>query len=319
MQKNDFSVNDSSFAFILSIVIPNALAFLIIIFSSVFISPENLENTLFYKILATILSQISFFIVFLIITKKSKVSFKNVKFNKISFKNIIILILISLSCLFLISPIINVYDSFLTSVGIKASELPIAINKPINLIYLIFSLGILAPICEELLFRGIILQGLKEKGTIKAVLITSLMFMLMHLNLHQTIYQFVLSIIMCFIYLYTNSIFSTIFVHFINNTLVLLINYFSPQLFDYKFLSTNYIILALVLFVFGIYVIYNLVKLLNDKKNNNKHSLKQENINIIQNDFITNNSNLQTKKINFLGVSLIFSISMWVITILLSL
>ena len=312
MQKNEFSIKDSSLAFILAIVLPNILALIIFMIVGNFIDLKILETTTFYKIFTTILSPISFILVFLFISLKSKVNIKAVKTEKMNFVSVLTIIVISFACLFLISPIINVYDSFLTSIGVKEQTLPISLDSPLKLIYLIFSLGILAPISEEFVFRGIIFSGLKEKGLKNAVLISSLLFMLMHLSLHQTIYQFLLGIVLAMIYYYTQNIFASILVHFINNTFVLLINYFSPSFFDYRFLTVNYIILALVLFVVGVIIIYNLLRVLKHK-NENKYKNSGFTNKVIE---ANNQANNQAKtKSLYLPISLIFGVLMWIISV----
>lgn len=313
MQKNEFSIKDSSIAFILAVVLPNIIALIIFMIVGGFMDLKVFETTTFYKILTTILSPISFILVFLIISVKSKANIKAVKTKKMNFVSILTIILISFACLFLISPIINVYDSFLTSVGVKEQTLPISLDSPSKLIYLIFSLGILAPITEEFVFRGIIFNGLKEKGLKSAVLISSLLFMLMHLSLHQTIYQFLLGIVLALVYYYTQNIFASILVHFINNTFVLLINYFSPSFFDYRFLTLNYIILALVLFVVGVIIIYNLLRVLKHKNENN---FKNNNCENQTNNQTNNQTANQTKtKPLYLPISIVFGVLMWIISV----
>lgn len=312
MQKNEFSIKDSSLAFILAIVLPNILALIIFMIVGNFIDLKILETTTFYKIFTTILSPISFILVFLFISLKSKVNIKAVKTEKMNFVSVLTIIVISFACLFLISPIINVYDSFLTSIGVKEQTLPISLDSPLKLIYLIFSLGILAPISEEFVFRGIIFNGLKQKGLKNAVLISSLLFMLMHLSLHQTIYQFLLGIVLAMIYYYTQNIFASILVHFINNTFVLLINYFSPSFFDYRFLTVNYVILALVLFVVGVIIIYNLLRVLKHK-NDNKYKNSGFTNKVIETNNLANNQ-AKTKSL-YLPISLIFGVLMWIISV----
>lgn len=343
--QNKFNEKDSSITFLLALFLPNVLAVFCVIILSMFLPQNQLENSLAYKIISTIISQVAFLITFFIITKTKKVSVKGIKHDKLNFKQVIILILISFCCLFLISPLINVYDSFIVSIGIKEQTLPISLDSPLNFIYLFFALGIVAPISEELIFRGIILQGLEKKGTKNAALISALMFMIMHLSLHQTIYQFLLGIIMALIVIYTNSIFASIFVHFINNSVVLFINYISPSLFDYRFLSTNYIILAFVLFFFALFILYYLLKWLkNIKKEKDKLKIcavdgKTENekiiVNTTANKVLDNKSSLidksnfnnktngeyrkfEGRKINYLLLSLIISAVIWALNLILT-
>ena len=73
---------------------------------------------------------------------------------------------------------------------------------------------IFAPILEELLMRGFILNGLSVNyGIIVALLISSILFALLHFNIAQIFPSFICGIILGLIYLYTGSILSCIFAH----------------------------------------------------------------------------------------------------------
>lgn len=84
-------------------------------------------------------------------------------------------------------------------------------------IYIYQSLAI-APIMEELLFRGVILKGIMNKYSMrKSIVISSILFAIIHSNLQQGVYAFISSIIFSLIYIYTDSIKFSIVAHFLNN------------------------------------------------------------------------------------------------------
>lgn len=75
-----------------------------------------------------------------------------------------------------------------------------------------------APILEEILFRGIILDGyLKRYKPWHGILISAFLFALIHGNLAQGVGAFMLGILFGWIYWKTNSIIPCIILHFINN------------------------------------------------------------------------------------------------------
>lgn len=79
---------------------------------------------------------------------------------------------------------------------------------------------IVAPIFEEILFRGIILNGLLNKyknSSKKAIIYSAIVFGVVHLNIPQGVNAFIAGIILGFIYYYTKSMKLSIFAHFINN------------------------------------------------------------------------------------------------------
>lgn len=85
-------------------------------------------------------------------------------------------------------------------------------------IYALFSVVILAPLYEELLFRKFILGGLlKQVSAFKAIIISALFFGVIHWNWLQGINAFVLGIIIGWLYYKTESIALCIFAHFANN------------------------------------------------------------------------------------------------------
>ena len=83
------------------------------------------------------------------------------------------------------------------------------------------SLVIIAPIIEEVAFRGMLLHRWSQKwGLMKAIVFSSLLFGIIH---PDPIGAFVFSIGMCIIYLRTQSLFVSILCHAANNLLVWLI------------------------------------------------------------------------------------------------
>lgn len=73
---------------------------------------------------------------------------------------------------------------------------------------------ILAPVIEEILMRGYLLQGLSASyGPIFALLVSSLLFALLHFNKVQTLSAFVCGIALGLLYLQTHSIFCCILAH----------------------------------------------------------------------------------------------------------
>ncbi|WP_238783793.1 CPBP family intramembrane glutamic endopeptidase [Blattabacterium cuenoti] len=108
---------------------------------------------------------------------------------------------------------------------------------------------LLAPICEEVLFRGIILNGmLKNKiHPIKAILFSSFLFGLTHMNPWQFVGGFLIGNFIGFIYFTTNSILDCILWHIFNNALAIVTMFF----FNEEILSNqsnfNSIILSILI------------------------------------------------------------------------
>ena len=162
----------------------------------------------------------TFWIVYLIKRRQTD----NVTFNfKIENKRIIpFMIIAAIALLFgIISPISNLIP------------MPELIKKALaNLanqsgFFSFLYMVIAAPIFEELIFRGIMLDGLlKRYSPIKAILISSFLFGLVHLNPWQFITGLFLGVFMGWIYYKTKSISFTIIIHASVNLTGFLMRYF---------------------------------------------------------------------------------------------
>jgi uncharacterized protein len=83
--------------------------------------------------------------------------------------------------------------------------------------------SVVAPIVEELIFRGLILHGFRRNySSFKAITISAILFSLFHLNPWQMPATFILGLFLGWLVVRTNSIIAAIIGHSVNNLLVLL-------------------------------------------------------------------------------------------------
>jgi membrane protease YdiL (CAAX protease family) len=82
-----------------------------------------------------------------------------------------------------------------------------------------------AGVCEEVMFRGVILRGYEKYGRGTALIVTSLLFAVMHRNIQNVIGIFFIGLVIGYIVYRTNSIFAGMIAHFTNNAIVVLIMY----------------------------------------------------------------------------------------------
>ncbi len=91
--------------------------------------------------------------------------------------------------------------------------------------------AVVAPVVEELIFRGLILQGFKRNyNNFTAVFVSAILFSLFHLNPWQMPATFVLGLLLGWLMIRTNSLILAILGHSINNLLVLLTVTFWQQI-----------------------------------------------------------------------------------------
>ena len=100
-------------------------------------------------------------------------------------------------------------------------------ESPLALFLLFIAVSLLAPIGEELLFRGFFQQFLESywKDITKAVLFTSLFFAIIHMNPFWFIQIYVLGVLLGYLAWKTNSIFPSLILHSLNNTIAIIISY----------------------------------------------------------------------------------------------
>ena len=76
---------------------------------------------------------------------------------------------------------------------------------------------IIAPICEEMIYRYFLLKPLRKYGDTSAALITAFMFALSHFNFDQFLYTFLFGYFLAVIAIRCNSVVPAIICHVVNN------------------------------------------------------------------------------------------------------
>jgi sodium transport system permease protein len=95
--------------------------------------------------------------------------------------------------------------------------------------FLVFALFALTPaICEELLFRGLLLSGLRKLGPVAAVVLSALLFGLAHASVYRLLPTAFLGAVIGVTRLRTRSILPGMIIHALNNGLALALLYYSP-------------------------------------------------------------------------------------------
>lgn len=122
--------------------------------------------------------------------------------------------------------------------------------------------AVIAPVVEELIFRGLILHGLRKNyHAFTAVFMSALLFSLFHLNPWQMPATFVLGLLLGWIMIRTRSILLAILGHSINNLMVLLTITYWQQINTYALflmekneklmVSSLLVLLSLILIYFS--------------------------------------------------------------------
>lgn len=125
---------------------------------------------------------------------------------------------------------------------------------------------ILAPILEEILFRGIILRGLFQQGVspILAIALSSFLFGIAHMNPWQFLGAGLLGAVFGFVYYRTKSLWICIFLHALNNT-VSFIMMLKFQSMDENVTNPNDYTSVMICFAVAIVIGWGIYKLTQNK------------------------------------------------------
>lgn len=93
------------------------------------------------------------------------------------------------------------------------------------------SLVVIAPVAEEILFRGYLFGKLRKYVSLwLAIFITSLLFAIVHFQWNVGIDVFVLSVVLCLLRVYTGSLWPAILLHMLKNGVAFYFLFINPSL-----------------------------------------------------------------------------------------
>ncbi len=100
-------------------------------------------------------------------------------------------------------------------------------NTPESLLLNLLAIAVLPALLEEMVFRGYVLRAFRPYGDWFAVMISALLFSLMHGNILQIPFALLVGILLGWLYVMTENIWIPVAVHFANNAMSVLLEYFS--------------------------------------------------------------------------------------------
>lgn len=298
-KRNIYTKQDSGAVFFFALLAPQvvgSILYFLILFCSVITQTNHTENPI-SSILLTLSTQLSFFLVFVFYNKFFRINHK--KASKINFKvgffAYLLPILMGIVTLFGFQNLISYFDLFLQKIGISQTPLPLPLDTVGWLVVNLFVLALIPAICEELIFRGVVYNGFLQYGKVKAIIFSALLFALVHGNIEQTLYPILFGLVLALIVSKTKSVIPAIVVHFVNNFVVLFINYLfnigvlfssSDLIFEWNefLISIGYALLSTV----AILLMVKLIKVKNKQVDEEKTNDFEKNW-----DSITRNNDVQ--------------------------
>ena len=230
--RNIYNLKDSGNVFLFALILPILVSLIFSMIANVIAGARGIEasvitGNMWFMTAYSIVSILCYAGIYLVHNKIQKIDFKaiNLKFN-LKWHTYLIMIVVGVISLFGIQYFISIIDDLLISLGYNMASTSINPTSWGTFFLSVFVLAILPAIGEELIFRGIILNGLRTRfNDIASIFISTILFALMHQNLQQLIYPFLLGSIMAWAVVRSGSLISSVIIHFTNNFLVVLLTF----------------------------------------------------------------------------------------------
>lgn len=214
------------------------------------------QNPFLYLVFA--IGQLAVFVAIFVICYKRYNLKDSMKQEKLSAKWLTIFVCLGVVTMFALSYFVNYFTTVLNLLGRPSSSLPYAIDNWSSYLCSLVSLAIFPAIGEELLFRATIFNGLKSKGKLYAIVMSSVMFAIFHFSLDQLYYPLLFGMLLGIAYAYTDNIIIPMSMHFVNNALNITLQFISStQTSQNSILFTVIgIIIYLGILSYGLYLVH---------------------------------------------------------------
>lgn len=144
----------------------------------------------------------------------------------IKWYNIILSIIATMVCLLGFILVAEWFQVFLVEVIGYTPSAVVNFSTTFSIVLGVIVTVILAPVCEELVFRGALLSGLIQKHkAVVASILSGLAFAFMHMNPEQTVYQFFLGFSMAYLTIKSGSMLTAVVMHAANNLIAICLEF----------------------------------------------------------------------------------------------
>ena len=215
----------SGLAFSMAAVLPVLLSFLFLFIISVCgLAVGDYETRDWYLYSSYLLPQLGFAIVAWLYLRYLKTPVKTaLKNQKCHYKYILIACVLQIG-LFCLSELNAWFLEWLGNFGYTDKGITLPSMDGFGFVGVLLVIGVLPAVFEEIMFRGVLLGGLKKSFSLPvAVLVCGALFALYHQNPAQTVYQFCCGAAFALVAVKSGSILPTVLSHFLNNALIVIL------------------------------------------------------------------------------------------------
>jgi len=149
----------------------------------------------------------------------------------ISIGAVLYISVLAVLCVFLVSDISLIWCIPLQKIGFDVFKDQLSIpNTPAMLTLSVFTAAAIPGICEELVFRGVVLSGFENEGSARAVRMSALLFALLHGSLSGFPGQYVLGVVIAMLAVSADSIYAGMVFHTVYNAAVVALQFLQRDL-----------------------------------------------------------------------------------------
>lgn len=192
--------------------------------SSVIVAAANIESTSdLYLYLSYLAAPIALVACVITVLKVRKIPLKSVAPVKCKPKYYLIGLMLIFGLLFSLNWVNDITVKFFELFGYERKDPSMYFPslEGFSVVPALLVIAVIPAICEELLFRGVILNSCERgAGSVRTVFIVGFCFSLFHASPEQTVYQFIAGCAFAFLAVRSRSLMPSVVIHFINNAII---------------------------------------------------------------------------------------------------
>ena len=165
---------------------------------------------------------------------------------------------LSMSMNIAVSIVVSIAVAMMSSAGVTVPEQDFSItdSSTRTLVMQFMYVVLLGPVCEELLYRGIIISILKPYGKGLAVFFSAFIFGFMHGNIPQFVSAFAGGLVFAAIAVKYDSLVPTMIMHILNNTAASIYDFTDVLNVDRAVANNIYYSIVIICAVIGMYLLF---------------------------------------------------------------
>lgn len=184
-------------------------------------SVDAIAGTEAYRYVSYLLYQVVYLGLILVYMRVFREKPRAFGYRKTHWRFFVLALVLECGLLFSLNWLNDWFVRLLELIGYEAPGSSIPSVQGFGIVGVLFVVAVLPAFCEETIFRGLMLEGIKDVGTVAACLLGGLLFSVFHQNPAQTAYQFVCGAAFTLLAIRADSLVPAILMHFVNNALII--------------------------------------------------------------------------------------------------